>query len=76
VVSTSYIPNVILPKPAFSVNMAPPKPREGPKFNLPTMTVSRHSCLLRCVNTCANPVVCKKPLAYVLPRRIRLSNVC
>jgi hypothetical protein len=46
-VSTSYIPNVILPKPAFSVNMAPPKPREGPKFNLPTMTVSRlHSCVI------------------------------
>lgn len=39
VVSTSYIPNVILPKPAFSVNIAPPKPREGPKFNLPTMTI-------------------------------------
>ncbi|WIA44628.1 hypothetical protein OEZ86_007345 [Tetradesmus obliquus] len=39
VVGTSYIPNVILPKPAFSVNMKPPKPREGPKFNLPSMTI-------------------------------------
>jgi hypothetical protein len=46
VVGTSYIPNVILPKPAFSVNMAAPKPREGPKFNLPSMTVSGSSSRL------------------------------
>uniref|UniRef100_A0A383WN47 Uncharacterized protein n=1 Tax=Tetradesmus obliquus TaxID=3088 RepID=A0A383WN47_TETOB len=39
IVGTNYIPNVILPKPAFSVNMKPPKPREGPKFNLPSMTI-------------------------------------
>ncbi|KAF6246269.1 hypothetical protein COO60DRAFT_1594354 [Scenedesmus sp. NREL 46B-D3] len=39
VVGTSYIPHVILPKPAFSLNVAPPKPAKDVEFKLPSLKI-------------------------------------
>lgn len=39
IVGTNYVPNVILPKPAISFNIAPPPKRDPPKINIPSFQV-------------------------------------
>lgn len=36
ILGTQYVPNIILPKPAFSVTIAPPKATKPSKINLPS----------------------------------------
>lgn len=37
IVGTTVVPNLVLPKPAISINVAPPKPATPPKINMPSM---------------------------------------
>lgn len=39
IAGTNIVPNVILPKPAISLNMAAPKPVAQPKINIPSHQV-------------------------------------